>query len=295
MIGCPTSSSRTPRLRNGHAMTLWAWARPRTFPRCRRPRTASSIVAPDARVLAHCYWQPTRTDVIRRSSRCTASRARATRTTCAAWRTRRSRAGFNVVLLNQRNCGGTEHLSMTLYHSGLTADVDVVLRAAQRGRPPRRRRRGLFAGRQPRAEARRRLRPRRARHAQGRCAVSPVMDLPRCVDALERPSNFVLPVELRAEPEGADAPEGGGVPGAVLDRAAGSASAPSGSSTRPTRRRTSASATRPTTTTARRRSASSIGSTVPTLVIVAGNDPFVPAESFRRLRGHGQSRTSRCA
>ena len=30
--------------------------------------------------------------------------------------------GFNVVRLNQRNCGGTEHLSRGLYHSGLTAD-----------------------------------------------------------------------------------------------------------------------------------------------------------------------------
>ena len=27
-------------------------------------------------------------------------------------------AGWNVVRLNQRNCGGTEHLSKGLYHSG---------------------------------------------------------------------------------------------------------------------------------------------------------------------------------
>ena len=37
-------------------------------------------------------------------------------------------AGFNVVLLNQRNCGGTERLSAGLYHSGLTADADYVIR-----------------------------------------------------------------------------------------------------------------------------------------------------------------------
>ena len=36
--------------------------------------------------------------------------------------------GFNVILLNQRNCGGTEELSAGLYHSGLTADADHVLR-----------------------------------------------------------------------------------------------------------------------------------------------------------------------
>ena len=40
------------------------------------------------------------------------------------------------MLLNQRNCGGTEHLCSTLYHSGLTADADCVLRElAAEGRP----------------------------------------------------------------------------------------------------------------------------------------------------------------
>ena len=36
--------------------------------------------------------------------------------------------GWNVVRLNQRNCGGTEHLSRGLYHSGLTGDVLFVIR-----------------------------------------------------------------------------------------------------------------------------------------------------------------------
>ena len=35
-------------------------------------------------------------------------------------------AGYNVVRLNVRNCGGTEHLSSTLYHSGLTKDLESV-------------------------------------------------------------------------------------------------------------------------------------------------------------------------
>jgi predicted alpha/beta-fold hydrolase len=34
--------------------------------------------------------------------------------------------GMNVVRMNQRNCGGTEHLAPTLYHSGLSADVGAV-------------------------------------------------------------------------------------------------------------------------------------------------------------------------
>jgi hypothetical protein len=38
-------------------------------------------------------------------------------------------SGWNVVRLNQRNCGETEHLSRGLYHSGLTHDPLFVLRA----------------------------------------------------------------------------------------------------------------------------------------------------------------------
>ena len=37
------------------------------------------------------------------------------------------RDGFNVVRLNQRNCGHTEHLSTTLYHSGLSEDPARVI------------------------------------------------------------------------------------------------------------------------------------------------------------------------
>ena len=37
-------------------------------------------------------------------------------------------AGWNVVRLNQRNCGGTEQLSRGLYHSGLTHDPLFVMR-----------------------------------------------------------------------------------------------------------------------------------------------------------------------
>jgi hypothetical protein len=35
-------------------------------------------------------------------------------------------AGMNVIRMNQRNCGGTESLAPTLYHSGLSRDVAAV-------------------------------------------------------------------------------------------------------------------------------------------------------------------------
>jgi predicted alpha/beta-fold hydrolase len=36
-------------------------------------------------------------------------------------------AGWNIVRMNMRNCGGTEDLSPTLYHSGLSGDVAAVM------------------------------------------------------------------------------------------------------------------------------------------------------------------------
>jgi len=36
-------------------------------------------------------------------------------------------AGFHVVRLNQRNCAGTEHLTPTLYHGGLSQDIRKVV------------------------------------------------------------------------------------------------------------------------------------------------------------------------
>jgi uncharacterized protein len=47
-------------------------------------------------------------------------------------------AGINVVRMNLRSCGGSEALSPTLYHSGLSADVGVVVRELiSRDRLPR--------------------------------------------------------------------------------------------------------------------------------------------------------------
>lgn len=170
-------------------MTLWAWARRRPFPNLPSPESRLFQVAPDARVLAHCYWHRDRTarptilglHGLEGSSQAHYMRGVADK----AWAT-----GFNAVLLNQRNCGGTDHLSSTLYHSGLTADTDWVLRelAAEGltwfgvvgyslGGNLALKLAGEYGGQAP-------------SFLKAVVAVSPVMDLPRCVDALERRSNF---------------------------------------------------------------------------------------------------------
>ena len=46
------------RLAGGHRMTIYTWARRRTFTHLPAPRPRYFDVASDARVLAHCHWQP---------------------------------------------------------------------------------------------------------------------------------------------------------------------------------------------------------------------------------------------
>ena len=100
--------------------------------------------------------------------------------------------GMNVVRLNQRNCGDTEHLSAGLFHSGLTADARHVIDELVGGRRPAGDRgRRLLARRQPGAEAGRRIRRRAAAGAAAVAAVSPILEIGECVHALERPGNWL--------------------------------------------------------------------------------------------------------
>jgi predicted alpha/beta-fold hydrolase len=179
-----------PRLQNGHAMTLWAWVRPRRFPRLPAPETRLFEVAPDARVMARCHWQPAPashpTLIALHGLEGSSDAHYMAGMADKAWA-----RGFNVVRLNQRNCGGTEHLSATLYHSGLSADVAVVLEAlAAEGQGAI-----VVAGYSLGGNLAMKLAgdygatPPAA--LKGVAAVSPVMDLPRCVDALERRSNVI--------------------------------------------------------------------------------------------------------
>lgn len=179
------------RLRNGHLMTIYAWGRPRRFPRLPPPVPRYFDVAPDARVLAHCHWQPAPREHatllclhgLEGSSTAHYMRGLADKAFAA---------GMNVVLLNQRNCGGTESLCAGLYHSGLTGDPRAVidqLRTLDRlpsivvagyslGGNLALKLAGEYGGVAP-AELR------------GVAAVSPIIEVGECVRALERPSNVL--------------------------------------------------------------------------------------------------------
>ena len=178
-------------LRNGHLMTIYAWARPRHFADLPAPEERLFQVTDDTQVLAHCFWQrephlhPLLLALhgLEGSSSAHYMRGLAAK----GWR-----AGFSVVLLNQRNCGDTEHLGPGLYHSGLTDDAGYVIREVVR---THRIDRIVVAGYSLGGNLALKLAGDYGAapppQLSGVCAVSPVMDLGRCVDALERGSNFI--------------------------------------------------------------------------------------------------------
>ena len=111
----------------GHQQTIAAYAWPRRF-RFASERDEERLfeVAPGVRVLAHCRWQTERdkhpTIVVWHGIEgSTASNY------MQAIAEKGSHAGFNVIRVNFRNCGGTERLTDTIYHGGLSADLGAVV------------------------------------------------------------------------------------------------------------------------------------------------------------------------
>ncbi len=117
-------------LSNGHLQTIVGNYLPR--PPLHDAGVAETVEvdpADGSRVLCHCHWQPEP----ERARRLTlvlvhglegSSNSRYMQgITARAWD-----AGFNAIRMNMRNCGGTDALTPTLYHSGLSADVGAVVR-----------------------------------------------------------------------------------------------------------------------------------------------------------------------
>ncbi|MGE0406300.1 MAG: YheT family hydrolase [Candidatus Korobacteraceae bacterium] len=109
-----------------HRQTLAASLLPRSF-LLPQPEARFFQVEPRVRVLCHCHWQqqsrPALTVLLVHGFEGSSHSHYILGTADKAWA-----AGMNVVRMNIRNCGGTEHLGPTLYHSGLSQDIGVVAR-----------------------------------------------------------------------------------------------------------------------------------------------------------------------
>jgi predicted alpha/beta-fold hydrolase len=115
-------------LRTGHLQTLAGNFLPRTN---LLPPAEERLfqVEDDVQVLCHCHWQQSdrkheaMTVIVVHGLEGSAQSQYVLGVGSKAWR-----QGMNVIRMNMRNCGGTEQLAPTLYHSGLSADVGAVVR-----------------------------------------------------------------------------------------------------------------------------------------------------------------------
>ena len=176
-------------LHNGHAMTLYSWGNPRDFPRLTKPTRRYFDVARATRIVADCHWQEepwAHLTLVALHGLNGSSDAHYMRGLAAKAFAR----GMNVVRLNQRNCGDTEHLSEGLFHSGLTADAAHVVDELTRvdGLPAI----GV-AGYSLGGNLALKLAGEYGAHAPktlvGVAAVSPIIEISECTRALERPGN----------------------------------------------------------------------------------------------------------
>lgn len=107
-------------------MTLVATKLPRRFRRLPPHVDRQFETEPGTRIVGRCHWQaePRRhsTLVMVHGLEGSSDSVYMKGTAEQAWV-----AGFNVLRLNQRNCGCTEHLTETLYNSGLSCDYRAVL------------------------------------------------------------------------------------------------------------------------------------------------------------------------
>jgi uncharacterized protein len=99
-------------------------------------------------------------------------------------------AGMNVIRMNQRNCGGTNHLAPTLYHSGRSQDVARVAHALiERDRISRLALAGFSMGGNLVLKLAGEWGRQAPPHLRSVAAVCPSMDLAASADALHEKSN----------------------------------------------------------------------------------------------------------
>lgn len=178
-------------LRNAHLMTLVPRYLPRDLSLGTMPQESRLFTTkPDTQLLGYCHWQDNRTAfptvVLVHGLEGSSESKYMLGITAKAYR-----AGFNVIRMNQRTCGGTEHLTPTLYNSGLSEDYRaVVTELVQRNGLNRIWLVGYSMGGNLVLKAAGELGTSQPALA-GALAVCPNIDPTRCAEALEQPRNWI--------------------------------------------------------------------------------------------------------
>lgn len=178
-------------LRNAHLMTLMPRYWPRDLSMPGLPQESRLFTTrPDTQLLGYCHWQDNRTSsptvlLVHGLEGSSESRYMLGITTKAY------RTGFNVIRINQRTCGGTEHLTPTLYNSGLSEDYRaIVAELAEHDGLDRIWLAGYSMGGNLVLKAAGEL-GRSQPALAGVLAVCPNIDPTQCAEALEQPRNWI--------------------------------------------------------------------------------------------------------
>ena len=170
-------------------MTVGGAFLPRRTPGLPRGEDRLFEVEPGTRLLARCHWQPepggsptlALLHGLEGSSESGYMRGLAARAYAA---------GFSVLRINQRNCGGTERLTATLYNSGLSADFRAILfELIERYRLQDVFFAGYSMGGNLVLKMAGELGAAPPPELRATCAVCPTLDLAACVDAIALPEN----------------------------------------------------------------------------------------------------------
>jgi uncharacterized protein len=178
-------------LRNGHLMTIAAAFWRRTYPRLPAGVPRLFATEPGTQVRGDCHFHEKAREhatlVVLHGLEGSSDSDYMLGTAEKAWA-----AGFNVVRLNQRNCGGTEKLTESLYHSGLSGDIRaVILELIERDRLPEIFAAGFSMGGNLVLKMAGEFADAAPSELRGFAAVQPSFDLAACAAALELPQNFL--------------------------------------------------------------------------------------------------------
>jgi predicted alpha/beta-fold hydrolase len=128
-----SADSFQPLFQSADWQTVAARFWPARIDLCKYPlETRLFDTEPGVRVIARCHWRrqtnPKGTILIAHGLEGSSQSPYVLRMASRALD-----AGYQVVRLNIRNCGGSEHLGPTLYHSGLTTDLRAVAEQLSEG------------------------------------------------------------------------------------------------------------------------------------------------------------------
>lgn len=184
-------------LGNRHLMTIIGTKRPRQYSILNHTAERREFqTESDTKVVAFCHWQPDRlnrpTILIVHGLEGSADGSYVLGTASKAFA-----AGFNVLRYNVRGCGGTLHLSPKLYHSGLTVDLHFVVRELiERDRLPELFLIGFSMGGNQSLKFAGELGDSAPEQLRGVCGISPPIDLESCSRAIARPENFIYEIRF---------------------------------------------------------------------------------------------------